>query len=75
MEQMKGEGYSSDNAARRKNVPLEICSETFDAMLLAEARSTPGLDCPGRELKRNSLRMEFFAQQNKRCHAMNWIQR
>jgi glutamate synthase (NADPH/NADH) small chain len=66
---MKAEGVIfQTNAHVGGNIPVELLTEQYDAILLCGGAEHPrDLSIPGRELKGIHFAMEFLPQQNHRC--------
>jgi glutamate synthase (NADPH/NADH) small chain len=67
--QMRAEGVTFvTNAHVGVNVPVEVLTEHYDAVLLAGGSEQPrDLKIPGRQLQGIHFAMEFLTQQNRRC--------
>jgi len=68
IDQMKAEGVIfQTNAHVGGNIPVELLTEQYDAILLCGGAEHPrDLSIPGRELKGIHYAMEFLPQQNRR---------
>jgi glutamate synthase (NADPH/NADH) small chain len=69
LQQMRDEGVTFlTNSHVGANVPVEVLTEHYDAILLCGGSEQPrNLKIPGRELKGIHFALEFLPQQNRRC--------